>query len=411
MLFKKFRFFIKSTCIAAAVTVLSTSALCGLSYKNNYNNWSYTLKYIYDEANDGLCPNGQWLNVADTIGDEVLEKVEEEMNIDDASGLLTLSSAMDYSTLDTSNPKIATDYCISCTDKASKYDTETLIKTAAKAYEDYFMDNCAEQTLPLELDLSELDSMEYQDSADRLDIEATKLKNFLSSYKWSNQGYQSETNFSSLVQKVSDYIDVELQKYQSYITENGVTKDADSFKETSEYKNILLQKDYDKLMASYDVNLEAIDMYNSNMVSVVLVPTQDDEDNFYMSRTKIGVDYFATDASDYSSQAASIKQEIDENSYKAEKVSTNNEETQKKADEMLSSLRDELQNLSDEAQDFFNDFLETKRDGYIQVVYHHNTKKQALDISKNTKKGILLGCLSFMIVLFFRRPSKNKKQI
>ena len=184
---------------------------------------------------------------------------------------------------------------------------------------------------------------------------------------------------------------MELEKYKSYITENGITKDASDFKQTAEYKNILLKKDYDKYMASYNVNLEAIDLYNSNMVSVVLVPTQDDEDNFYMSRTKIGVDYFATDASDYSKQASSVKQEMDENTYESVRVTAGTKEGTKKADQMLASLETELQQLSAQAQGFFEKFLEPKRDGYIKIVYRTVSLKQALDIKGNMVPAVFLG--------------------
>ena len=134
------------------------------------------------------------------------------------------------------------------------------------------------------------------------------------------------------------------------------------------------------------------------MVSVVLVPTQDKENNFYMSRTKIGVDYFATDASNYSSQAATIKQEMDENKYQSVRVSENSENSQNKANIMLVSLEQELQQLSDQAQDFFKQFLKNKRDGYIKILFRSVTLKQALDLKGNLIKAIFLGICVFVIL-------------
>lgn len=388
---------VKIICISLAVSAVTGTAFCSMSYLQNHKDRSYTLKYNYEEASSGLCPNGTWLNVSDTIGDEVLEKIKQKTGYKNVKGLLNLSSAMDETALDSKHPKIATDYSISCTKKALSKDTDKLIHAAAESYQEYFMEHCAEQIVPLEINL-DMDGLEYQETADRLQIEAEKLKDFLSGYKWDNQGYQTDTNFSSLVQKTDDFINVELEKYKSFITENGITKDASDFKQTMEYKNILLKRDYDKMMASYNVNLEAIDLYNSNMVSVVLVPTQDKEDNFYMSRTKIGVDYFATDASNYSSQAATIKQEMDENKYQSVRVSENSENSQDKANIMLVSLEQELQQLSDQAQDFFKQFLKTKRDGYIKIVFRSVTLKQALDLKGNLIKAIFLGMCVFVIL-------------
>ena len=381
---------------------------CSISFIQNYKDRSYTLKYNYEEADKGLCPNGTWLNVSDAVGEEVLEKIQEKTGYSDISGYLELSSAVDNASLDSKHPKIATDYSISCTPKSYSVDTGKLIRAAGEAYQEYFMEHCAEQAIPLEINLDGIEELEYQEIVDRLQIEAEKLKSFLSGYRWDNQGYQTDTTFSSLVQKTDDFINVELEKYQSFITENGIAKDPSDFKKTAEYKNVLLQKDYDKLMASYQVNLEAIDLYNSNMVSVVLVPTQDANDNFYMSRTKIGVDYFATDASSYSEQAASIKQQIDENTYESIRVLTGIQGNRKKADEMLGTLEKELEALSDQAQDFFKKFLEDKRDGYIQIVYRSASVKQAADLKGNTVKAVLLGCC-VLIVLSEQNTNRRKK--
>lgn len=391
------------------VTAVSGTLFCSISFLQNYKDRSYTLKYNFEEADKGMCPNGTWLNVADTVGEEVMEKIREKTGYEDITGYLELSSAMDNASLDSKHPKIATDYSVSCTKDAYAVDTDKLIHAAAEAYQEYFMEHCAEQILPLSVDLDGIEGLEYQETADRLRIEAEKLKNFLSGYRWSNQGYQTDTSFSSLVQKTDDFINVELEKYQSFLTENGVARDPADFKQTADYKNVLLKKDYDKLMASYQVNLEAIDLYNSNMVSVVLVPTQDEEDNFYMSRTKIGVDYFATDASSYSEQAASIKQQMDENTYEAVRVTAANSGSQEKADEMLESLKEELQELSDQSQQFFQKFLETKRDGYIQIVYRSVTLKQALDPKGNGMKAVFLG-LCVLIILTEKDLEKTKKR-
>lgn len=381
-------------------------AFCGCSYYRNHKDRSYTLKYNFEEADKGLCPNGTWLNVSDTVGNVVLASISEKTGIpeEELQGCLELSSAMDGSTLNRTHPKIATDYSVSCTEKAYALDTDALIHAAGEAYQEYFMENCAEQLIPLQVDFSEMDGMDYQETADRLEIEAEKLKDFLSGYKWENEGYQEGTNFSSIVQKLDDFINVEVEKYKAYITENGVTKDTEDYVKTAEYKNVLLKKDYDKKMASYKVCLEAIDLYNSNMVSVVLVPTQDDDNNFYMSRTKIGVDYFATDASSYSEQAASIKQQMDENSYASGKVDEE-KGSREKADEMLEDLKQELQETADQSERFFQNFLSTKRNGYLEVVYRSISFKQALCLQKNLLYAV--SCTACCMVLLINLKERK----
>lgn len=385
---------------------------CGISFFDTYKKWSYSLKYTYEEASKGLCPNGTLLNISDIVGDEVLEKMAEKLDLDkdDLKGCLKVSSAMDNNSLDPTNPKITTDYSISCTPKSYQYDTSKLVKTAAEEYQDYFMENCAEQVLSIDDDFADMDDLEYQDKIKRLQIEAEKLKNYLSGYKWKNQGYQkdSSANFSTLVQKIDDYINVEIEKAKAFVTENGVAKNPDTFKSNTEYKNILLKKDYDKSMASYNVCLDAIDEYNSNMVSIVLVPTQDDDDNFYMSRTKIGVDYFATDASSYSSQAAAYKEEMDDNSYMLQRVTDSSSENIAKADEMIQSLETELKEISDLSKNFFKNFLNEKREGYLKIVFRQVTPMQALNLNKNLKYTFLCGCC-LLILSICRKENANEE--
>lgn len=377
---KKVLFIICVTGIAGATLIIG-------SYLQNRNYASYNLKYVYDGADEGLYPNGQWLNASDIICDDILSAAAkklgiEEKEIDDA---LYISSSLDSASLNTSDPQIASEYTIGTTKNIGDVDAEKLIIAAAESYADYFMKNYTEQSSSLEVNLEDIDEMDYDEASELLEKEAKKIKNFLSSYKWNNTGYSDEEkqNFSSLIKSVDNFIDVELSSYNSYIIENGITKDAEEYKETIEYKNRLLQKDYDKDMASYKVLLEAIDMYNSDLTSVVLVPTEDSDGNFYMSRTKIGTDYYATDASNYSSNAASTKEEMDENEYKLDKIKTSTTERTKKADEKLEQLKTDLTVLAESAKSFFDEFTESKRDGYIKISYNQNSLKNTLDVKHN----------------------------
>lgn len=98
------------------------------------------------------------------------------------------------------------------------------------------------------------------------------------------------------VQKIDDFNNVELENYRSFIQEKGISKDPAEMKSTAAVKKIDLGNAYNRQMARYDVNCDAIKMYANEMATVVLVPTDDKTNQFYMSRTKIGVDYFASDA-------------------------------------------------------------------------------------------------------------------
>ena len=54
------------------------------------------------------------------------------------------------------------------------------------------------------------------------------------------------------------------------------------------------------------MRIEAIDMYDAFMTRFVLIPTYDTEQEFYMSRTKVGVDYFAEEAKELLEEATEL---------------------------------------------------------------------------------------------------------
>lgn len=99
-----------------------------------------------------------------------------------------------------------------------------------------------------------------------------------------------------------------------------------------------------KHLTAYQVRLEAIDKYERDMASVVLVPTEDENREFYMSRTQIGVDYFAREAEERLSQATKEQLGIATNNYTITQMlnSTAEDAKYRQAEEMLSGLENEL---------------------------------------------------------------------
>ena len=92
--------------------------------------------------------------------------------------------------------------------------------------------------------------------------------------------------FASLSQKISNF-DIDLERFSSFVLQNGLSKDSEAYKTRLDYQNRLLDTDHQKRLAAYDIRLEAIDMYDEQMARIVLVPTNDETQEFYMSKTKI----------------------------------------------------------------------------------------------------------------------------
>ena len=153
--------------------------------------------------------------------------------------------------------------------------------------------------------------------------------------------------------------------------EKGLSRHRNTYQSRMQYANRLLDTDQKKDMAAHDVRIEAIDMYNAFMTRFVLIPTYDTDQEFYMSRTKVGVDYFADEAKELLESATKLLEEIEHNSYASGQVvrSRAGDDVYAQADEKIGELNAELQNLSAQCRQLCDAYVRVKRDGYIQVSF------------------------------------------
>ena len=126
--------------------------------------------------------------------------------------------------------------------------------------------------------------------------------------------------FASLSQKISNFIDIELERYEAFVLENGLAGNRTTYQSRMQYANRRLDVSKRKEMAAHDVRIEAINMYNAYMTRFVLIPTYDTNKEFYMSKTKVGVDYFADEAKEHLESATKLVEEMEHNSYAAQQI-------------------------------------------------------------------------------------------
>ena len=112
-------------------------------------------------------------------------------------------------------------------------------------------------------------------------------------------------------------------------------------------------------------------MYDAFMTSFVLIPTYDVDDEFYMSRTKVGVDYFAEEAKEELASATKLGEEMEHNAYASAQVggAGGNTASREQADQRIDELTAELTRLSAQCRELCGAYVKEKRDGYIQVSF------------------------------------------
>ena len=231
--------------------------------------WSPDMLMVfnYEEAARGQNPNATRFNESHILSEDILEKVINRggflIDAEKLSGFLTISTPLDEEKLDVtqeSNLKISTGCWIHCSKMVSLYQTDpqTVLNILADVYWEEFVRNYAENDSILDLSFDELEGMEYLDVKDYLQMQAGKVKNYLPGYSTDSSSFRAKGSgetFASLNEKVENYIDIELERYESFILENGLAKNKETYQSRMQYANRLLDTSQNKDMAAHDVRI------------------------------------------------------------------------------------------------------------------------------------------------------------
>ena len=163
--------------------------------------------------------------------------------------------------------KIATEYRVHCSSDVLQYDIkpDELLSLLADVYYEYFLENYAENDQILNLDLGSLDDMDYMDVDDYLSMKAFELSSYIKNFGYEDSSFRMDDTgetFASLGEKIDNFSNVELERYRSFVLQNGLSTDKVDYSTRMDYENRLLQVKYEKNMAAYNVRLEAINLYD-----------------------------------------------------------------------------------------------------------------------------------------------------
>ena len=357
--------------------------------------------FSYEEAARGQNPNVTRFNESSILSDDILELVVQrsglEISAEQLASCLSISTSLDAEKLDVtqeSDMKISTEYRVCCSGRVALYGTDpkTVLNLLSDVYWENFVLNYAENDSILDLSFEKLEGMEYLDAKVYLEMQANKLRNYLPGYSSESSSFRAagnEETFSSLSQKISNFIDIELERYEAFVLENGLADNRTTYQSRMQYANHQLDVSRRKEMASHDVRIEAINMYNAYMTRFVLIPTYDTDKEFYMSKTKVGVDYFADEAKEHLEAATELVEKTEHNTYASRQVGSSRAalSTYEQADQRIEALKAELVNLAAQSRALCSTYVREKRDGYIQVSF------AAPAVLDSTLKALLLTAL------------------
>lgn len=380
-----------------------------------------TISLDYSGASNGLNPNETRFNATEMLSDEVLERAIENgalegVTVEDLKDSLWLGAiggnTQALTVYDTEESyKIGTEYYISYseTEQTKHLDGDMLIRLVAYAYYDYFMDSYSDKHGLLEItdeELADLDQVDYLDMVNYFTMRGEELERYMLNYQTRNGSYQSaktQETFASMRGKIKKFLDIDLERFEAYILTCGLSKDADRYIGKLNFENMMEDIKYQKNWSSYQIRLDAIERYHREMARIVLVPTEDETEEFYMSRTKIGVDYLANEAEDNLKSATDRKLEIDTNSHAINQLETGNPTGAQfeRIETMVTELKEELVSLAERTDDLLTEYISEKESSYLNMTFHSMRTLDYVPVKRLIVYGVLFA-LAFTALLAFR---------
>lgn len=381
----------------------------------------------YEEATKGLYPNQTRFNISLIKSDEVLTRALEKAGVTNitthalAENITAWASSvggLSITSGNTSAYKIATTYTISYTRNeglSDRISTDAMLKLIVEAYKEAFYENYTYVDTALNPQWDELDELEYMEIGAFFEKEIGKVNRFLKTRVGENGTFRSSTNdetFTTLQKKADNFISIDLEKYNAYVRQSGLSKNVDRYVGKLRYQNQLRNIDYQKYMSHYQNHLSTIDMYDSALTAVVLIPTLDTLSDFYMSRTKVAIDYQASQAETENFHANDTQEKIKNDEYTIEKMLADGANEQANivtAEMLIDAMKNKLADLIERTNVINREYVRYKTRNYLTISYSQMSAMDEYSVKWSLMMGFVVFCGCCVLSLLIEGRKKHEK--
>ena len=375
---KAFEKFWKRRLFVFACFLILSLALCGFHYYRNLHTASTVLSLDYEEASRGLTPNQMRFNIFEIQSAEVMDRLieyaglEGQISPEELSACISVQPTHDKNISSDVN-YISTSYIVSFTNNGAvgERSAEEMLSLLCRAYRDTFVEHYGFNHSILSFDIHDLQfNDEHLMVVDLLELKCTQLENYAKLRGRESKNYREPDTgitFSNLEQRARNLAAYDIATLRSFVVENGIAKDREGMNGMLNYKIRMDSLMYDELMAAYDEDNKGIQFYDAAMSAVVMIPTQDKTMNYYMSRTRTGMDNMAIHADQQLTGAMERKELIRYNTYLTEKLETGEPDPAKadQADAMIRDIEASLGKLASDIQKLDSAYTSTRARNYI----------------------------------------------
>jgi len=383
------------------ITFLIGLGILSYNFLVNYNKLTMVMSLNYPQAEKGLYPDGKKFNVFRIKSDDVLDGAlarysETGLTVDKLRGRIDVyeKTSNKYSEkVKSANVSgedfkyIPNEYIISYSqkNKFTKNHTYEMLTAIAESYEDNFKNNHAENNKVLQLDVKsfiEYDNYEYVEIADLLLSKTNAIEKYILKRKDESSSYISDEtgeSYANLYTMINNFKEIEIEKFKAFIISSAISKNRGAFINKLYYTNNNLEFEKRKAIIEADFTKDTMQKYDPNITGVAFIPTLDKDNEFYMHRTKTGIDYLALTAYSAGITAEKIIKEKEYNTYLIYAFLNNGHEGGDEdglrftAEQMLSELKDKLSVILSVAQKADSEYILYKTRDYIKFNIPENS--------------------------------------
>lgn len=352
-----------------------------VTYTGSFNKKSVVLSLNYEEASKGQNPNLTRYNVYELKSDRVMERVISNAGLQDVLTPTELSEHIDIAenssgkTIDPNDSStyyISTSYTVSyrMNREIKNISGDDMMTLICKSYNDMFHEEYVGTKSVLKYDLGDIEGKEYIEIAKLFTNKSDQMLRYIQQRIEENATYRSDItgqSFQTIKKMIQNVQNYSIKKYSAFVLESGLSRNKDHYIRTLNYKNDMLNINYQKFMIDYNVRKQQVQDYDSAMIGTVMVPSINEKQEYYMSRTNTGTDYLTKEA-DYSlSQGNAVDRDIIDNNDIIAKVnaSTADEESYKKADELIKTVDEELKQVANTADTTDKEYIKHTTKDYL----------------------------------------------
>lgn len=352
-----------------------------VTYTGSFNKKSVVLSLNYEEASKGQNPNLTRYNIYELKSDRVMERVISNAGLQDVLTPTELSEHIDIAenssgkTIDPNDSStyyISTSYTVSyrMNREIKNISVDDMMTLICKSYNDMFHEEYVGTKSVLKYDLGDIEGKEYIEIAKLFTNKSDQMLRYIQQRIEENATYRSDItgqSFQTIKKMIQNVQNYSIKKYSAFVLESGLSRNKDHYIRTLNYKNDMLNINYQKFMIDYNVRKQQVQDYDSAMIGTVMVPSINEKQEYYMSRTNTGTDYLTKEA-DYSlSQGNAVDRDIIDNNDIIAKVnaSTADEESYKKADELIKTVDEELKQVANTADTTDKEYIKHTTKDYL----------------------------------------------